>query len=258
MTSSQSETGNGGRALTPADLQSVRFTRGSLLRPGYAETEVDRVMSRLAEELGRHIAEKAQLRDQLRALQSQVDGVVTQEPPSEQAVRILAVAQQTADNYVAEAEEFSRQVTSEARAEYEEVIRQARDNAGGIIQAAQEAAARIGGGASAGGETSQRSMEELQEQVAYLKAFGQASRVQLRSYLEALLADIETEWGRADPALLPQPPLRMPAQRSDRVASAEASTTFYANRAGESADDDGTDDDPEGDLPATAGFRASS
>src|SRR3954453_5158940 len=259
MTSSQSETGNGGRALTPADLQSVRFTRGSLLHPGYAETEVDRVMSRLAEGLGRHIAEKAQLRDQLRALQSQVDGVVTQEPPSEQAVRILAVAQQTADNYVAEAEEFSRQVTSEARAEYEEAVRQARENAGAIIQAAQEAAARIGAGAPAAGEgTGQRNIEELEEQVAYLKAFGQACRVQLRSYLEALLSDIESEWGRADPALLPQPPLRMPAQRSDRVAPAEASTTFYANRAGESADDDGTDDDPEGDLPATAGFRASS
>src|SRR3954469_16642091 len=227
MTSSQSETGNGGRALTPADLQSVRFTRGSLLHPGYAETEVDRVMSRLAEELGRHIAEKAQLRDQLRALQSQVDGVVTQEPPSEQAVRILAVAQQTADNYVAEAEEFSRQVTSEARAEYEEVIRQARDNAGGIIQAAQEAAARIGGGASAGGETRRRSMEERQEQVAYLKAFGQACRVQLRSYLEALLADIETEWGRADPAALPQESLRPPAQRSGRDGATAA--TFADN-----------------------------
>ncbi|HEY4627116.1 MAG TPA: DivIVA domain-containing protein [Blastococcus sp.] len=253
MTSSQSETGNGGRALTPADLQSVRFTRGSLLHPGYAETEVDRVMSRLAEELGRHIAEKAQLRDQLRALQSQVDGVVTQEPPSEQAVRILAVAQQTADNYVAEAEEFSRQVTSEARAEYEEVIRQARDNAGGIIQAAQEAAARIGGGASAGGETSQRSMEELQEQVAYLKAFGQACRVQLRSYLEALLADIETEWGRADPAALPQEPLRPPAQRAALDAGTGTPATFADNTVAAPPSDDAPDA-----LPATAGSRSTS
>src|SRR3954463_4992826 len=251
MTSSQSETGNGGRALTPADLQSVRFTRGSLLHPGYAETEVDRVMSRLAEELGRHIAEKAQLRDQLRALQSQVDGVVTQEPPSEQAVRILAVAQQTADNYVAEAEEFSRQVTSEARAEYEEVIRQARDNAGGIIKAAQEAAARIGGGASAGGETSQRSMEELQEQVAYLKAFGQACRVQLRSYLEALLADIETEWGRADPGALPLEPPRPPAQRAGRDSGPGGATAFTGNSVAVSPGDDAADEE----VPATAGSR---
>ena len=45
-----------------------------------------------------------------------------------------------------------------------------------------------------------RSVEELEEQVAYLKAFGQACRVQLRAYLEALLSDVENEWGRADPA----------------------------------------------------------
>src|SRR3954462_8077020 len=254
MTTAQSETGNGGRGLSQADLQSVRFTRGSMLHPGYAETEVDRVMSRLAEELGRHIAEKAQLRDQVRALHSQIDGVVAQEPPSEQAVRILAVAQQTADNYVAEAEEFSRQVTSEARTEYEEVIRQARENAGAIIQAAQEAAARIGGGASAGGEgTGQRNIEELEEQVAYLKAFGQACRVQLRSYLEALLADIETEWGRADPAALPQEPPRPLAQRAALDGGTGTPTTFADNTVAAPPSDDAPDA-----LPATAGSRATS
>src|SRR3954469_3471897 len=228
MTSAQSGPGNGGRGLTPADLQSLRFTRASMLHPGYVDSEVDRVMSRLAEELGRHIAEKPQLRDQLRALQAHAEGVVPQEPPSEQAVRILATAQQTADNYVAEAEEFSRQVTSEARAEYEEAVRQARENAGAIIQAAQEAAARIGPRAPAAGEgTGQRNIEELEEQVAYLKAFGQACRVQLRSYLEALLADIETEWGRADPAALPQESPRPPAQRSGRDGATAA--TFADN-----------------------------
>src|SRR3954452_14154970 len=102
MTSAQSGPGNGGRGLTPADLQSLRFTRASMMRPGYVDAEVDRVMSRLAEELGRLIAEKAELRDQVRALQAQVDGVAARPAPSEQAVRIIATAQQTADNYVAE------------------------------------------------------------------------------------------------------------------------------------------------------------
>src|SRR3712207_9428714 len=115
-----------------------------MMRPGYVEGEVERVMHRLAEELGRLISEKAELRDQVRALQSQVDGVVEQAPPSEQAVRILASAQLTADNYVAEAEEFSRQVTAEARTQYEEATREAREAAGAIIQAAQEAAAKMG------------------------------------------------------------------------------------------------------------------
>src|SRR3954469_20247390 len=103
------------RRLTPADVQHVRFNRGSMRRPGYVDAEVDRVMSRLAEELGRLIAEKAELRDQVRTLQAQVEGAAQQPPPSDQAVRILASAQQTADTYVAEAEEFSRQITAEAK-----------------------------------------------------------------------------------------------------------------------------------------------
>ncbi|MCU1668279.1 MAG: Cell division initiation protein [Blastococcus sp.] len=223
------------RGLTPADLQSMRFSRASVLRPGYVETEVDRVLSRMAEELARLVAEKAELRDQVRALQAQMEGmegVVAQQPPSEQALRILSTAQQTADNYVAEAEEFSRQVTGEARAEYEEQIRLARENAGAIIQAAQEAAAKITANATGAPEGGQRSVEELEEQVAYLKAFGQACRVQLRSYLEALITDVETEWGRADPAGLPPGaprPLAAPAPRGNTASS----TTFEANTAAE-------------------------
>jgi DivIVA domain-containing protein len=245
VTSGQNQTGtqqgHPERRLSPADLQHVRFTRASMMRPGYVEGEVDRVVHRVAEELGRLIAEKAELRDQVRALQAQLDGTEAQAPPSEQAVRILASAQLTADNYVAEAEEFSRQVTAEARTQYEEATREARETAGAIIQAAQEAAAKLGTagagidprGADPRGTdprgADQRSVEELQEQAAYLKAFGQACRVQLRSYLEALLADVEREWGRAEPTALPAAPARPPAQRSSR--STPPAATFESNRA---------------------------
>jgi cell division septum initiation protein DivIVA len=222
-----------------------------MLRPGYVDTEVDRVMSRVAEELARHIAEKAELRDEVRALRAHIEGTPVPVAPSEQAVRILSSAQQTADAYVAEAEEFSRQMTSEARAVYEEEVRQARENAGAIIQAAQEAAAKMTGGA-AGADAGARSMEELEEQVAYLKAFGQACRVQLRSYLEALLSDVEKEWGRADPALLPQQPARAPVQRSSRDAPDDSAATFYGNTAAEAP---AASEEQEG-SPATAGSRS--
>ena len=242
----QGATAHGGTArgeagLTPADLQNVTFTRASVLHPGYVDTEVDRVMSRMADELGRLYAEKAALRDQVRALQAQVDDVVVPMPPSDQAVRILAIAQQTADTYVAEAEEFSRQMTSEARAEYEEQLRQARENAGGIIQAAQEAAAKLAGElpVAVGADHPGRSVEELEEQVAYLKAFGQACRVQLRSYLEALLTDVEAEWGRADPAAVTQERPRPPAQRSPQDGDqVPVTTTFVGNTAAETPSSD--------------------
>ena len=254
MTSVQNQTGNESgneeRGLHPADVHNVRFTRASMLRPGYVDAEVDRVMSRVAEELARHIAEKAELRDQVRALRAQIDGTPVHVAPSDQAVRILSSAQQTADAYVAEAEEFSRQMTTEARTVYEEEVRQARENAGAIIQAAQEAAAKMAGGA--GADTGARSMEELEEQVAYLKAFGQACRVQLRAYLEALLNDVENEWGRANPALLPQQPPRAPAQRTSRDAPDDAAATFYGNTAIEAPSDQ---DAGEG-RPTPAGSRS--
>ena len=255
MTSGPNGDGNTGRGLTPADLHGVRFTRASMLHPGYVEAEVDRVMHRVAEELARNLAEKAELRDQVRALQAQLQGATAHEPPSEQAVRILASAQQTADNYVAEAEKFSRQVTGEARAEYEEAVRLARENAGAIIQAAQEAAARLTGPAPDGPDQGGgRSVAELEEQVAYLKAFGQACRVQLRSYLEALLSDVENEWGRADPVALPVPP-RAPARRSSGSGDADADrpTTFVANTAAEEQDGEDAVDG----VPAANGTRAS-
>jgi DivIVA domain-containing protein len=216
------------RRISPADLHNVRFNRGSMMRPGYVEAEVDRVMSRVAEELGRLIHEKAELRDQVMALRMQVEGHQAQLPPSEQAVRILSSAQLTADNYVAEAEEFSRQVTAEARTQYEEVTREARETAGAIIQAAHDAAAKLG---PVQVPENERSAEELQEQVAYLKAFSQAVRVQLRSYLEALLSDVESEWGRADPAALPTAKAAPPAQRTGRED--RASTTFEGNTVAE-------------------------
>jgi DivIVA domain-containing protein len=249
MTSVQSQSGNEERGLNPADVQNVRFTRASLLRPGYVDTEVDRVMSRVAEELARHIAEKAALRDEVRALRAHVEGIPVHEAPSDQAVRILSSAQQTADAYVAEAEEFSRQMTSEARTVYEEEVRLARENAGAIIQAAQEAAARI---IPAGADVPGRSVEELEEQVAYLKAFGQAVRVQLRSYLEALITDVEAEWGRADPAAVPQGPPRPPTPRANRDTADEGGATAFAGNTVSEVPH------AEGDVTVAAGARSSS
>jgi DivIVA domain-containing protein len=251
MSTAHESSSTDGRRLSPADVHNVRFSRGSMLRPGYAEVEVDRFLSRVADELARTTAEKAELRDHVRALRDEIEGAEPQVAPSDQAVRILASAQQTADNYVAEAEEFSRQMTAEARAQYEEQLRDARESAGAIIQAAHGAAAKMtGGSGSMDVDPERASVEQLQEQVAYLKAFGQACRVQLRSYLEALLTDVESEWGRADPGALPQPPFRTPAQRSD--SGAEARATFASNTAAEA--DDGADDDSS--LPATAGSKS--
>src|SRR4051794_31108315 len=198
------DTGYGYEAGPPTadDLRAVHFTPASMLHPGYTDREVDAFVSRPADELARLADENAQLRDQLQRLEQQVEQASARPSPSDQAVGILATAQLTADQYVAEAEDFSRQMTSEARAQYEELMNEARERAGAIVQAAADARTAIVGAGGAGNSNSPGT-QELQDQIAYLKAFGQATRVQLRSYLEALLADVETEWGRAHPAALP-------------------------------------------------------
>ena len=213
------------RRLTPDDVRRVQFTTATKRRAGYDENQVDRFLDRVGDELARSIREKGELRDRVHALQQQVEGAeasaAAQVQPSEQALRIIAAAQQTADAYVADAEDFSQQMTRDARVQYEEQLRQARENAGAIIQAAQEAAARMTGGVPAEiPEGTRPSTEELEEQVAYLKAFGTAVRTQLRTYLEGLLTHVEGEWGRAHPDAVPPAPIRAPAQRSDGAFAA--------------------------------------
>ena len=204
MTTSATGHGHESGPPTADDLRAVHFTPASMLHPGYTDREVDDVVARAADELARLTAENARLHEQVQHLQAQAADAAHRPSPSDQAVGILATAQLTADQYVAEAEDFSRQMTSEARAQYEEQLTEARERAGAIVQAAAEARAAIvaTGGSGAGDAPG---TQELQEQIAYLKAFGQATRVQLRSYLEALLADVETEWGRAHPAVVPPP-----------------------------------------------------
>jgi DivIVA domain-containing protein len=222
---------------TADDLRRVHFTPASMLHPGYTDREVDELVARAADQLARLTEENAQLQQQVRALQEQAEAAAARPSPSDQAVSILATAQKTADEYVAEAEDFSRQMTSEARAQYEEQLSQAREMAGAIIQAAQEARGVIAASSGGTGMTDGLSPQELQDQVAYLKAFGQACRVQLRSYLEALLSDVETEWGRAHPAVVPPALVGPREQQADRGSG----MTFHANEAtGAPAEDAGT------------------
>ncbi len=211
MTTTSESAGPGGRRLSPADVRDARFARSSVFHPGYDDVEVDRFLERVGDELARLHAEKAELRDRVHALQARVDDEPRPEAPSAQAVGILAAAQQTADQYVAEAEAISRVMTAEAREHYEEQVREARERVGAMLQAAHEAASRIAAqnAPAASGEprgTDVRTEEELQEQVRYLQAFGQACRAQLRAYLEALLADVEREWGAAHPQGVPVAP----------------------------------------------------
>ncbi|MCI2238145.1 DivIVA domain-containing protein [Paenibacillus sp. TRM 82003] len=195
----------------------VGFGAAPLLQRGYDRGEVDAFLARVRSEVGRLAAERAALREEVQALRRSAPaagGTATPVDPTDQAVGILAAAQQTADQYVADAESFSRMLATQAREQYENLLQQARDEADEIVR---RAAARTGGdpgepvdpggaGSPAGAAVPAGGLtpEEVQEQVVYLQAFGRACRAQLRAYLEGLLEDVEAQWGKADPAALPE------------------------------------------------------
>ena len=227
----------GGR-LTPSDVHHVLFTRAGLGRRGYDEVEVDVFLERVQQELTRLIGEKADLRDEVSRLKAQLASTgsraasavdtVTKEEAQLQAVRLLAAAQQTADTYVADAEKYSQRLTVDAREHSEQMVAEAREAARRMVAEAERLA----------GDTASRTIdgelvptavgptrEELDQQVAYLKTFGQVVRVQLRAYLEALLRDVEEEWGKADPGVaLAVPPALQAAAQTPPGAPSSAAT----------------------------------
>ena len=197
--------------LTAADVHGVMFTRSGLGRRGYEETEVDEFLDRVQAEIQRLTAEKSDLRDEAGRLKRHLERAGSAEPQglnreeaAVQAVSVLSAAQQTADQYVADAESYSKRLSSDAREQSESLILEARMRAAQIIRdaehAAQDAADAVMQSTASSDGAAGRTKEELEEQVAYLRTFSQVCRTQLRSYLEALLQDIEVEWGKADPA----------------------------------------------------------
>lgn len=236
--------------LTPSEVHHVLFTRAGLGRRGYDEVEVDLFLERVQQELTRLIGEKADLRDEVSRLKAQLISAghgsraasavdtLNREEAQLQAVRLLAAAQQTADTYVADAEKYSQRLTVDAREHSEQMEAEAREAAKRMVgeaeRLARETAARTldGDAGTSGGP----SREELDQQVAYLKTFGQVVRVQLRAYLEALLRDVEEEWGRADPGVVPATP---PAVEPTGGATPDPTST--AATAAEGADTSAAD-----------------
>src|SRR6516162_10081762 len=120
--------------LTPADVRNKQFST-TRLRPGYDEEEVDAFLDEVEVELDRLIQENEELRSKLAeslrggrpavsALSSPLadpEPVMRMRPPSEDnmdtAARVLALAQQTADQAIADARREADETLGRARRE---------------------------------------------------------------------------------------------------------------------------------------------
>ena len=133
------------------------------------------------------------------------------------AARVLALAQQTADQAIADARREADETLGRARREADEVLTKARRQAEQITSDARARAESLERDAQERHRQAMGSLvqsrEELERRVDDLRAFEREYRSRLKAYLEGQLRDLEA--GAADsgvfPAVGPASPPQLPA-----------------------------------------------
>src|SRR5262245_35823704 len=198
--------------LTPADVRNKQFTT-TRLRAGYDEEEVDAFLEEVEAELDRLIQENEELRAKL--AESLRGRVAAPEPSSplaaplappaaplapppaaniDTAARVLALAQQTADQAVADAAREAGELLDQARRQAEKITSEARARAESLERDDQERHRQ-----AMSSLVQQR--EELERRVDDLRAFEREYRSRLKAYLEGQLRDLEA--GATDSGTFP-------------------------------------------------------
>jgi DivIVA domain-containing protein len=219
--------------LTPADVRNKHFST-TRLRPGYDEEEVDAFLDEVEAELDRLIQENEELRAKLAEvlrgggkpgipalaspLSDQAFDMPLSAPPmplrQEQrpapapmgmaasqnddvnsAARVLSLAQQIADQAIADARREADETLRHARREADDVLTKARRQAEQITEDARTRAEDLDQDAqerhrqALGSLVQQR--EELERRVDDLRALEHGYRNRLRAYLEGQLRDLD-------------------------------------------------------------------
>ena len=216
--------------VTPADVRNKQFA-STRLRPGYDEEEVDAFLDEVEAELERLLAENQELRAKLAEslrggasavpmLSSPLGEPEPQMLPPEPApwperspepariggtppagndmgtvARVLALAQQTADQAIADARREAGETVGRARHEADEILGKARQQAEQLTRDARARAESLERDAqeqyrqALGSLTQQR--EELERRVDDLRAFEREYRSRLKAYLEGQLRDLD-------------------------------------------------------------------
>jgi cell division septum initiation protein DivIVA len=190
-------------ALTPERLRSAVFTPTRLGRRGVDEGEVRAFCDWVSDGLERLLSDNAGLQAEVMRLRDRVIGGREKAGPLPedahvQAVYVLSKAQQTADRYVADAQEYSRELAQDAQLRREEVLREALVRASMIVEEAHTAASRAASVVPATcGPLPAPERQELQAEIAYLRTFSDVCRTHLRAYLESLSRSIE-QWEQVE------------------------------------------------------------
>ncbi len=132
--------------------------------------------------------EKAAAEQAIRQLQEELEALRASSASGgggdeQQALRVLMLAQRTADDHVADARREADKLLADARAKAEEVTREARNKAEALERDARQRHQEAMGGL----ETKRAA---LQKHIEELKAFEREYRTRLKAFLESQLRDL--------------------------------------------------------------------
>ncbi|GGL96382.1 MULTISPECIES: DivIVA domain-containing protein [Micromonospora] len=183
--------------------QVERGGRGAPAGPG-GDARLAAELNDVKAQLDRVQRDKAAAEQAARAMQAELEQVRSAGGPAvtgdgeQQALRVLMMAQRTADDHVSDARREADSLLSEARSKAEEVTREARAKADALERDARQRHQEAMGGLDAKRTALSKHIEEL-------KQFEREYRTRLKSYLESQLRDldgrgqsVEAELTRAD------------------------------------------------------------
>jgi DivIVA domain-containing protein len=224
--------------LTPADVHNVAFKKPPIGKRGYDEDEVDAFLDLVEAELARLIEENNDLKQQVDEMaRSGPPGpgqlrqpphpgpepmMMAPPPPpaaprideNSQVVKVLAMAQETAEKYVSDAKTEADRMIGDARATADRMIGEARSKADAMVGEARAQAASLDrearGKATSLVQDAERKHNEiiggleqrkgtLEKRIEELRTFEREYRTRLKSYLESQLRDLDGR-GSAEPA----------------------------------------------------------
>jgi DivIVA domain-containing protein len=189
--------------------QVERGGRGGAPAVSGADPRLAAELNDMKAQLDRVQRDKAAAEQAARQMQAELEQVRAQGPVGagstssggdgeQQALRVLMMAQRTADDHVSDARREADKLLSDARSKAEEVTREARAKADALERDARQRHQEAMGGLDAKRSALQKHIEEL-------KQFEREYRTRLKAYLESQLRDLdgrgqglEAEMTRAD------------------------------------------------------------
>ena len=165
-------------ALNPDDIVSYEFKQA--LR-GYAISEVDDLLDRLADQVERDERDRDELRQRLRDTEARLASALETESTLK---RTFVVAQQAADRSMAEALEQADELRVASEREVMEQLRQANAEADRIVGDAHRTA-------TAELDAARRELADLSARLVELRELNQEHLRYMRSYLSEQLASLD-------------------------------------------------------------------